>query len=326
MSKYKPIDATIAITHKCNSRCQMCNIWQEKNPIDLSLGAFDNLPKSLRYMNISGGEPFLRQNLPEIIKKIKEKNNKVQIIISSNGLATNMIINSMKVILKIDPSVGIRISIDGTKNTHNRIRGINGMYENTMNTIDNLRKIGVKNLGISFTIMNDNIHELKEVYRMSEKKDLQFALALVQNSDIYFQKNNNEITFIDQVKENLDYIIKEELNSWSIKRWLRAYYDYGLKVYAEKKKRLLPTGAGFDSLFIDSDGKVYPSNLINIPLGNINKDSLNDIWKSDTVKNVRKKINNGEIDESWIICTIRGKIRRHWFKVGLWILANRFKV
>ena len=69
MPKVKlPIDAVIAPTYKCNSRCAMCNIWQIQEPDELGLEYFKRLPKSLRYINISGGEPFLYRDLVELVK------------------------------------------------------------------------------------------------------------------------------------------------------------------------------------------------------------------------------------------------------------------
>jgi len=322
--KHKPIDATIAITYACNSRCQMCNIWQIENPPILAPEAFKNISAKLKYVNISGGEPFLHSELEKIIKIIKEKNKKVQIIISSNGYATDLILDKMKKILQIDPSAGIRISIDGMEETHNAIRRVPGIFKNAMKTIDGLKEIGVKNLGISFTIMDDNAKELKKVYNLSKEKDLQLALALVQNSDIYFGKKDNKINFLSDVEEGLNFIIGEELKGWNIKKWGRAFYDWGLLYFAKTEKRLLPSGAGFDSLFIDPSGDIYPSNLINLKMGNIQDAELDKTWMGEDAKKIRNKIINEKIQENWIICTIRGEMKRNLFKVGFWVIKRKF--
>ena len=194
--KYTPKDATIAVTYFCNSRCMMCNIWQNKNPQNLNKDDFYNLSPNLKYINLSGGEPFLHPELPEIVRVINKASPKAKIIISSNGLATDLIIKTMKEIKKIDSRVGIRISIDGLRKTHNRVRGVNGMYESAIKTIFGLKNIGIKNLGLSFTIMNENAGELKDVYDLSKNLKVEMALALVQNSEIYFTKNDNQLTYI----------------------------------------------------------------------------------------------------------------------------------
>ncbi|MFH1822310.1 MAG: glycosyltransferase [Patescibacteria group bacterium] len=320
------LDATIAVTYKCNSRCRMCNIWQSKKQPELPLQAFKNLSPSLKYINISGGEPFLRKDIIEVIKKVKKASPKAQIIISSNGLATDLILNRMKNIFKIDRNIGIRISIDGREETHDKIRGIKGIYSKAMQTIAGLQKLGVNNLGLSFTIMDENIDDLMYVYNLAKEKKLQLALALVQNSDIYFNKNSNKIKYQAKVSQALSQVIKSELKSRNLKSWLRAYYDYGLKYYNETNKRLIPSGAGLDSLFISPDGNIYPSNLINLPMGNIINNELNNIWESDAAIATRDKIIKEYISESWIICTIRGEMKKHLFKVLSWLVINKFKV
>jgi len=321
--KLIPRDATVAITYACNSRCQMCNIWQIKNPPLLSLEAIKNLSTKIKYINLTGGEPFLHPRIVDIVKLIKAKNPQAQIIISTNGLATELIRKTMAQIYKIDKKIGVRVSIDGLKETHNKIRGVDNMYEKAMETIRALKEIGIKNLGISFTIMENNAFEIKDVYNLAKKEKLQLALALVQNSDIYFSKKTNKINTVSEVARGLDYIIKEELTSWHPKNWARAFYDYGLKLYALKNQRLLASGAGFDSLFIDPNANVYPSNLINLNMGNINKNNLDALWQSSQASEVREKIKKENIQESWIICTIRGEMKKKILKVLSWIIINK---
>ena len=324
MKNYVPKDITIATTYRCNSRCRMCNIWQIENPADLPLEYFYNLNPEIKYINLSGGEPFLRADLPEIVGIIKKKASKASVIISSNGFATELIVDQMKKIFAINPLVGVRISVDGMAETHNQVRGLDNIFERAINTIDELKKIGIKNLGFSFTMMDFNVRELPVVYRLAKKKGIELALALVQNSEIYFQKNNNTSNDLDAIQESLDYVIKEELSSWNVKKWLRAFYDYGLLVYAKEKRRLLPSGAGFDSAFIDPVGCVYPSNLINLPMGNIGQGGLLEVFNSKEAESVRERIKKEGIKESWIICTIRGEFRKNIWTVFFWILKNKF--
>lgn len=324
MKTYKPIDATIAITYRCNSRCQMCNIWQDQHPAELPLEYFRNLSPHLKHINLSGGEPFLRADLPEIVRIVKEVSPRAQIIISSNGLATELIKERIQQVLAIDPQIGVRISIDGLAPVHDKIRGIPGIFEHAIATVKMLKESGVGNLGISFTIMDDNAGELPKVYDLSRELGIEMALALVQNSDIYFQKESNRVTALAAVERDLTYLIKKELKSWKIKRWLRAFYDYGLLLYARKQERLLPTGAGKDSLFIDPSGVIYPSNLISLKLGNLGAGKLDKTWYSAEAEQTRQEMEAKHISESWIICTIRGEMRRHLPAVGWWIVKHKF--
>lgn len=324
--KFKAQDATIALTYRCNSRCRMCNIWQIKNPPDLPLKAIRNLSPHLRYINLSGGEPFLRADLEEIVEIIHEVAPRAGIILSSNGYLSDLIAQKMAKLVKIHPNTGVRISLDGLNAAHNRIRGIKDMAERAKATIKALNKIGVSNLGVSFTVMEENVDDLPAVYDWAAKNRLQFAMALVQNSDIYFGKSDNRLPYMEKVEAGLLRIVREELASLNPKRWARAFYDYGLLEAARGHKRLLKSGAGFDSLFIDPLGEVYPSNLINLPMGNIIEKNLDELWQSRQAEEVRASIIDNDIQESWIICTIRGEMKRNILKVLWWIATRKLKL
>ncbi len=323
--KYHPESATIAVTYNCNARCQMCNIWRQPQGRNLSLETLANLDGDLKYINLSGGEPFLNPELPEIIKFIKKNHPRANIIISSNGYAIEMIRKAMLQILSLDPKVGVRVSLDGSRENHDRIRGVDGMYDKATSCLEELEKIGVTDLGVGFTIMDENAQDLEYVYDLAQEKGWEFSLSLVQNSDIYFQKDGNKITLLPEIQEQLDKIIIKELKGRRPKKWLRAYFNHGLKHFATTGERLLPTGAGFDSLFVDVNGDVFPGNLINFKMGNLKQDSLSRIWDSAQSQELRERIRKGEAKEAWTICTLRGEMKKNWYRIIPWIAKNKIK-
>ena len=264
--------------------------------------------------------------MPEIVVRVKKISPGAKIIISSNGLATELIVENMKRILAVDKKIGVRISLDGTKEKHEAIRGIPGIYDRAIETIGRLKKIGVKNLGLSFTIMDSNIGDLPQVYNLAKNLNLQLALALVQNSEIYFGKTDNRMSRALELKRSLDYVVNKELAGGNFKNWLRAYYNYGLKHFAFTGKRLLASGAGVDSLFIDPLADVYPSNLINYKIGSILNSKLDQVWQSAEAQEIRRQIRKNHISESWIICTVRGEMKRHKAKIIAWIIKNKLRI
>jgi MoaA/NifB/PqqE/SkfB family radical SAM enzyme len=301
----------------------MCNIWQIQNPSELPVEWFANLNPELKYINLTGGEPFLHPRLAAIVRRVHQAAPKAQIIISSNGLATDLIVDTMKEIMKSGADIGVRISLDGIGETHDRIRGIQGMFKYALDTVSQLKALGIRNLGLSFTIQDENKDDLLKVYDLSRQMKVQLAMALVQNSEIYFSKDTNRVNAVEAVEKNLQEVIRRELAGPNPKHWLRAFYDYGLLLYLKEGKRLLPTGAGRDSLFIDPSGKIYPSNLLNLEMGNLGTGTLKDTWNKTEANTVREKIKLEKISESWIICTIRGEMKRHAIKVLWWVLKNK---
>jgi len=66
-----PIVAQVNVNARCNARCAMCNIWRTEDPPELDLDRYaaifaDPLFRRIEYLNLAGGEPTLRRDLPEI--------------------------------------------------------------------------------------------------------------------------------------------------------------------------------------------------------------------------------------------------------------------
>jgi molybdenum cofactor biosynthesis enzyme MoaA len=107
------VEAAVIVTYRCNARCQMCNIWQhptkaeEEFPPEL----LEKLPGGLRSINITGGEPALRKDLPEIVDILTRKTRRVEI--STNGSFTDRLVEAARQ----HPEITVRISVEGLPET-----------------------------------------------------------------------------------------------------------------------------------------------------------------------------------------------------------------
>lgn len=314
MNKSRIQEVILAITYQCNSRCQMCGIWKKIEPEKISLNMVEKIPGDLKDINITGGEPFLHQDIVEIVKILNHKSPNASIIISSNGFAKELIISKIKEIIKIKPNIGVAISIDGIGKKHDEVRGVPGGFKKSVDTIEELKKIGVKKLRISFTLGDYNIDQLRLVYLLSQKIGVEMSLTLVHSGTQYFN-TQNFVSKKEKMAEALEWLIKKELDTWNIKKWLRAYYAYGMKNFILIKQRILPDYSGKFGIFIDPNGNIFPSDVSEQNLGNINKFDFSKI----------NQIKIEAIHPNWMICTARQAIRKHWMKAGLWILINKFR-
>lgn len=315
MKKTRIREAVVAITYKCNAHCQMCNIWKIKNHIgEINPQTLYNLPRDLKDINISGGEPFLRKDLKEIVSVIKNRCPKANVIISSNGFATELIISQMREIVKIMPKIGIAISIDGIGMAHDKIRGLENCFEKDIETIKKLKEIGVKNIKIGFTLGDYNARELFEIYQLSRELGTELSLTVVHSSENYFGKNN-VIKDNNEMAQALNWLIDKELNTWNYKNWGRAYFAYGAREFIQNGTRILPDYSGILSIFVDPRGIIYPCDVSNKKIGNLNhKNSIEKISKDYL----------GGCEKSWMICTARQAIKKHYVKVISWIIWHKF--
>jgi len=313
-------DIVLAITYQCNSRCSFCNIWQSNEKFSCQSHDYINLPRNIRNVNISGGEPFLRDDLPEVIRAIKHQCPKANIIISTNGFMPSRIKEQIQKIIKFKRDIGIAISLDGFGKAHEELRGFPGGFSLVLETIRLLKELGLKDIKIAFTLGNKNINQLKRVYTLSKELNVEFSLAAYHNSPHYFKKEDNKIISIESFKKEINWLIKQELKSFSPKKWARAYFAFGLFKFLKNKKRILPDYSGIDSLFIDPFGNIYPSDIWDLKMGNLKE--IKD-W-SNFSKKTKEIIISKKRPNSWMICTTRQAIKRHYIKVILWILNKKF--
>lgn len=325
-----PIDCVLALTYRCNSRCVMCDIWKMDSSPELPATDFAKLPGSLRDINLSGGEPFLRQDLSEIVAVVAKACPRARLIISSNGFATELIINQMKKILKVKPDIGVAISLDGVGEMHDEMRGIPGGYGKALKTLNELKKLGLTNLRLAFTLTDRNVNHLSKVYNLARELGAQFTHSFAQSSEFYFGgKQNVNQPRRELLEKEYTYLIREELKTWNLKRWARAYYAYGMFKFITAARPPVDGAPGRDFFFLDPGGKIYPSVVHNHPLGNIKDVGQNEFptfeqfWCSDEVEVRREAVDASQIPV-WMICTARTAIKKHPFRVGWWVLKNKF--
>jgi len=324
MEKYNKsllTDATVAVTHKCNSKCIMCNIWKEKSENELVPADFLKLPAGLEDINVTGGEAFLRKDLLEIIENLTSLSPKVRLIISSNGFLTDRIIDYMQQARKINPKSCIGISLDGIDQMHDEIRGIEGAFNKVLATISGLKKSGINDIRVCYTGSDKNISHLAKVYDFAQEHNIEFTMSIVHNSENYFNIDTNTMNDVASLESQLSHVIKKELKYYNPRRLLRTYYLKGIMSYAKTGKRLLPCTALENSFFMNAQGDIYPCNILDTSIGNIREQDFNSIWNSDKKQKLEKYCTT--CNKCWMVCTVKNSIRKQPFKVAHEVLADK---
>ena len=281
-----PTDASIILTYRCPMRCKMCNVWQyptekskEIQPEDLR-----TLPK-WKFINLTGGEPFIREDLDKIVEECYKHTERI--VISTSGWFEDRVV----ALAKKFPNIGIRISIEGLEQTNNEIRGLQNGYQRGYGTLKKLREMGMKDVGFGMTVQDKNAPDLVPLYKISDEMGMEFATASLHNS-FYFVEAKNIIHDRPMVAKNFENLVNELLRSNSPKKWFRAYFNHGLINYIYSQKRLLPCDMSFDTFFIDPYGDVMPCNGTKDKevMGNLNTQSWDELWHSEQAERVRKKV------------------------------------
>ncbi len=314
----KKLNGTVIVTYRCNAKCNMCNRYKEPSlpEEEITIETIRKLPQ-MYFTNITGGEPFTRTDLKEIVRELYKKSDRI--VISTNGFYTDRIID----LCKEFPEIGIRISIEGLEETNNEIRGLPDGFNRGYSTLEKLVKMGLKDIGFGMTVQDKNAKDLVALYKLSNEMNVEFATASLHNS-FYFVESNNIIHDRLMVSQKFEDLINELLKSNSPKKWFRAYFNHGLINYIFSQKRLLPCNMAFDTFFIDPYSDIMPCNGTKNKevMGNLVKNSWEEIWNSEQAENVRLKVRHCDRN-CWMIGSVSPAMHKQIWIPIVWIIKHK---
>lgn len=318
------MDAAIITTYRCPIKCYMCNIWKHptKREEEFKPSLLEKLPQ-LDFANVTGGEPFIRDDIQEILRILGKKAKRI--VISTSGFFTEKILD----IAKKNKNIGIRISIEGLPAANDELRGIKDGFDHGLRTLLELQRLGFKDIGFGITVSDRNARDMIELYQLAKGMNVEFATAAVHNS-YYFHKYNNKITKKDEVIACFEELIRDLLKGKRIKNWYRAYFNYGLINYIRGNKRLLPCEAGTENFFLDPWGEIRPCNGMeeNIwfeSMGNLHEKSFEEIWYGEKAIQIREKVKTCP-KNCWMIGTAAPVMKKYFMKPTSWIIKNKVRV
>lgn len=319
MAGTKKLNGTVIVTYRCNARCTMCNRYKapSRPEEEISIETIRKLPP-MYFTNITGGEPFIREDLKDIVRELNKKSDRI--VISTNGFFTDRIID----LCREFPNIGIRISIEGLEQTNNEIRGLPDGYNRGYTTLKKLREMGLKDVGFGMTVQDRNAEDLVALYDLSDKLGMEFATASLHNS-FYFVEAKNIIRDRPMVAQHFEDLTNRLLDSNSPKKWFRAYFNHGLINYIYGQKRLLPCDMSFDTFFIDPYGDVMPCNGTKEKevMGNLNEQSWDDLWNSGQAETVRRKVRACDRN-CWMIGSVSPAMHKYIWVPMWWVIRHKF--
>lgn len=321
-----PKEATLAVTFRCNSKCIMCNIWKETDHQELPARAYSKLPGSLRTINITGGEPFMRKDLVDVVRNIHDAAPKCRIVISTNGYLTDRIVESVKRMLEFHPRLGLGISVDGIGEVHDRVRGIPGGFERAIGTVRALKALGLEDLRLGMTILPENAGDLPKVHRLAKELGVEFTTTVAHNSGIFFKKTDNCPSAItDQLKADLRAIEQEHLRSPVPKNWFRSYHLAGITDPSIRATLATRCEAASRFFYMDPRGYIYPCIVMDRRIGNLESvEDFDAFYESKEFRAARSAARACK-EDCWMVCNIRSLIASHPSAPIMYVAKNKPK-
>ncbi len=314
----KNLHGSVIITYRCNAKCNMCDCFKDptRPEEEIDLATLEKLP-NMAFTNITGGEPFIRKDIQEIVELLYKKTERI--VISTNGYFTDRIL----ALCERFPEVGIRISIEGLEETNNAIRGLPDGFNRGYGTLKKLVEMGHKDVGFGMTVQDMNAKDLLSLYQLSDELGMEFATATLHNS-FYFRKTDNKIDDKQHVAKAFEELINALLQSKSPKKWARAYFNHGLINYMYGNERLLPCEMGTNGFFLDPYGNILPCNgsTEKMVMGNLHEESFEDIWNSKQACDVRCQVKSCE-KQCWMIGSAAPAMKQRIWVPGWWIVKHK---
>ena len=284
------------ITGKCNLRCKHCY----RSEGDVEPLTFENIVdiieqfKELRgiyndrhdikckgHINITGGEPFARADIEEILLYLGRNNRYLSYGVLSNG---SFIDDEMVEILKKTKVSFVQLSIDGNREIHDDLRAP-GDYDRVLNKAENLEKNGIRTY-ISFTANKQNYKYLPHVAKECRKR----KVTKLWSDRLVPIGNGEEMKSLAiDAKEFPKYVkyLKKAQGNWFVKKlYPKTQVTMNRALQFQKSKgNVYSCSAGTSLITVDEFGNIMPCRRMPIICGNATKEKLVDVYYNDKVFN-----------------------------------------
>jgi MoaA/NifB/PqqE/SkfB family radical SAM enzyme len=287
---------------------------------ELNIGEIEDIFKSIGHIyffNISGGEPFLRKDLSEIVVLACKYLQPDIIHTPTNGLSPELIESQTRRILGSMKECGygkvpftIKPSFDGVGDKHDDIRGVTGNFVKVLETYDRLKRVREEypnlHLGLGTVISKFNYKNIPEIadYVQSLSPDSYINEIAEQRSEL-FTKEDPITPAAEEYEEAIQQflirsreIIKKSRRLDRVTQSFRlVYYDLVIRTLKEKRQ-IIPCYAGISNAHINPYGELWPCCILGYdkPMGDLRSAGCDfqKVWHSEQARAVREYIKAGK--------------------------------
>lgn len=316
----RPYKLNFSVTYNCQSRCITCSIWDIHPKDELTIEEIRKFAEKnnyFRWIELTGGEPFLRSDIVEVAKAFKENCRDLYLLtMPTNSLCNIATVEArLRQILSLGiPRIVITVSLDGHRELHDKIRGVPGNYDKAMEVFALVRKLKAEYRNVDavfgYTMSKFNQGQFEQTFNSVRQSFPgitynDFHINLAQTSEIYYKNEAMDIRpdgesaakeiegFLSRRGASVDPMIIIE-NAF-LKR---------LAVFARTRRSPMKCRSLEASLFMDGWGNVYPSIMWNKKVGNVRETdlSLEPILGGAAALEVEREIKEGKEPSEWTSC------------------------
>ncbi|MBI4477172.1 MAG: radical SAM protein [Acidobacteria bacterium] len=277
VSRLKPIRPTVLIyncTWVCDARCEMCSNWKHGDrKSDMTLEQLEpamNHPfwGAVENLNISGGEPTTRNDLPEMVELFARHLPRLRKIgINTTGLTPHRAIPMLTRIVKFcaeqDLLISMRVSLDGIGDIHNQVRHVKRGFEKACETIEAMQALSKQHasfqFGIAATIFATNMEDARNILAWARTRHLDIVFNMLRFTDNML--NNKELEATIGFKEREEAFMRqfflERVQEESVLSGQAFMYLHYADMIANGYKRTMPCPFQSQGLLLNPDGSLF---------------------------------------------------------------------
>jgi MoaA/NifB/PqqE/SkfB family radical SAM enzyme len=287
-SAIKPIRPTVLIyncTFVCDARCEMCNNWKRGDrKSDMTLEQLDGAMNhpfwgAVENLNISGGEPTTRNDLPELTELLVRRLPRVRKVgINTTGLTPHRAIPQLTRIVEFcaarDLPISVRVSLDGIGEIHDQVRQVKRGFDKAGETIAAMEALARKHdqfqFGIAATIFATNMQDAKNILAWARERDLDIVFNMLRFTDAMLGNRELENTIRLKMAEEdfMRQFFLERVQEESVLSGQSFQYLHYADMIANGYVRTMPCPFRSQGLLLNPDGELFYCENSK-PLGNV---------------------------------------------------------
>ncbi|WP_158838010.1 polysaccharide pyruvyl transferase family protein [Polaribacter sp. L3A8] len=293
---HKPSVLNLNIIDSCNSKCTMCNIWKQDEALEISpeeLGNVlrDPLFSELKHVGVTGGEPTLREDLPEIYMSIIDAVPNLEgVSIITNAIESEDVLNRIKKIKAICDEQNIpfsaMVSIDGVGKAHDNVRGVKGNFETAIKVFKYLENELKIPTSFGCTISKLNVWDADDLLYYVKKHNMYGRFRIAESINRLYNQDRGKVirNFDEDETYNLILFFEKLKRTYETENTYQRTYS-SIQNMLQGGDRLIGCPYHKNGVVLGSKGQLSYCAPKSKEIGNATETSAIDLYK----KNVKEK-------------------------------------
>jgi len=276
-TRFHPIRPTVLIyncTWVCDAKCEMCNNWKfGDRKSDMTLAELEPVMAhpfwgAVENLNISGGEPTTRNDLPEMVEMFHRHLPRLRKIgINTTGLTPVRAIRLLTPIVEFCAANGllisIRVSLDGIGDIHDQVRHVKNGFDKAGKTIEAMQALAQKHdnfqFGIASTLFATNMQDGENILAWARSKNLDVVFNMLRFTDAMLHNKplEEKIAFRGREEEFMRKFFLDRVTEESVLSGQSFMYLHYADMIANGYHRTMPCPFQSQGLLLNPNGDLH---------------------------------------------------------------------